>query len=247
MQAKKNKKFCNKKISVIAISAVATMLSASAQIPTDIRNSEGLGYLERGRLMMQTGNYLGATDQLRLMLQSSTDLDIASKEECEYLLARATYERGNAECVGMLKTFLSNYPSSKYALDASLTLGDWYFFNKEFGRAALTYREIDRDKLEASKKSTYSYRLALSELKNGEFEKSRILFTNLNWDKDYNAASVFYLAYIDYVEGDYDKALAGFEKSQSLHLIAVRITDLQVWRLTIILIRYISNKANIRR
>jgi len=103
--SKKNKKFCNKKISVIAISAVATMLSASAQMPTDIRNSEGLGYLERGRLMMQTGNYLGATDQLRLMLQSSTDLDIASKEECEYLLAQAAYERGKCRMCGYAEGF----------------------------------------------------------------------------------------------------------------------------------------------
>lgn len=197
---------------VVALS-VSTAVASAPYLTESLQNSDASGYLSRARCMMTDKNYVGAIDQLNQIRNFSVNLLTDNTlQECDYLLAMAYYERGEEECVEMLRKYLKDYPSAQNALQARLTLGDYHFYAGEYDRAVQTYNEVDFDRLNASMRKAYSYRKGLALTKVGLFDEARPLFRALLKDSEYGNAAQFYVAYLDYVAEDYDKALEGFRK-----------------------------------
>lgn len=191
-------------------------LPIAAQQQASILSPRALGYLERARLMLSDGNFVGTADQISLLLPLSSGLTEAELSECRYLLARAIYERGGEGCVALLKAFVADNPASPQALEARLTIADYYFYSKRWPEALQAYDEIDIDSLNPADRRLYSYRKALCMTKAGFYRQARPIFERLGSDVGYEAASVFYLAYLDYVEGNLDAAWNGFQEAASL-------------------------------
>jgi TolA-binding protein len=199
---------------ILSLSAVAVAWFAStASVVTDplvSPNSEG--YLQRSRMMMSAGNYAGVIDQLKLMAAEKVALSDSEKEEAAYMLAKAAYERGDEQCVALLKQFVSEHPTSPLAITAGLEIGDYYFFKHEYGPALVQYSDIDIDGLNGDRRNLYTYRKALSMVKTGDYSSARKLLTSLSGSSEYKSASRFYMAYIDYAEGNDEKAYSEFSK-----------------------------------
>lgn len=179
------------------------------------------GYLERASGMLERGKYNGVIDQLRHLRTQNTDLsllDLLDPEDSEayvYMLAAALYERGDEECIPLLREFVRTYPASPHALQASLSIGDYYFFAHAWEKAAEEYDAIDLNRLNASDRLLYSYRRSLCDLKLGETGRARQQFETLRKIAQYREAATFYLAYIDYMNGDLEKAYKGFSEVKS--------------------------------
>lgn len=189
----------------------ATLLLSPAALAGDFLSPLAEGYLERGREMIASGNYVGAVDQLRHLVTDQSRLDAEDSRELAYLLAIAAYERGDADCVELLSDFISRYPSSTEALEASLALGDSYLYGGRFADALDQYETIDFTRLNSAQRPLYTYRKAFCMIKCGEFNSARPLLRSIGSAKGYETASEFYLAYIDYAEGDYGKAYDRFQ------------------------------------
>lgn len=187
-----------------------------AQQQASILSPRALGYLERARLMLSDGNFAGTADQISLLLPPENGLTEAELSECRYLLARALYERGGEGCVALLKAFVADNPASPRALEARLTIADYYFYSKRWPEALQAYGDIDIDALNPADRRLYTYRKALSLTKAGFYRQARPLFERLGSYAGYEAASAFYLAYLDYVEGNLDAAWGGFEEAARL-------------------------------
>lgn len=56
----------------------------------------------------------------------------------------------------------------------------------------------------------YSYRMALSMLRCGLYDEAKPIFEELHDNRRFNLAADYYLAYIDYVKGDYENAYDAF-------------------------------------
>lgn len=188
----------------------------AAQQQASILSPRALGYLERARLMLADGNFAGTADQISLLLPLESGLTEAERSECRYLLSRAIYERGGEGCVALLKEFVADNPASHQALEARLTIADYYFYSKRWPEALQAYDDIDIDALNPADRRLYTYRKALSMTKVGLYRQARPLFERLGSDAGYEAASVFYLAYLDYVEGNLDSAWTGFGQAAKL-------------------------------
>lgn len=208
-----------KRIKVIVAGIVLTgsmLVSASVPYVESLQSVDACGYLQRARYMVENCNYVGALDQLREFTELSDKLK--SERECEeavYLTALSHYELGNSQCVRMLKEFAATYPSSEYALECKLKVGDYYFFVGDFAFALENYSEIDLSVLDMADNATYSYRKAFSLIKTGQFDEARKLFILLKQNSFYGNASQFYLAYLDYLNEDYEAALVGFRNVES--------------------------------
>ena len=190
--------------------------SVEAQQQASILSSRALGYLERARLMLSDKNFVGTADQISLLLPLSSGLTEAEADECRYLLARAIYERGGADCIALLKAFVADNPASVQALEARLTIADYYFYSKRWSEALQAYDEIDIDSLNPADRRMYTYRKALCLTKTGLYRQARPLFQRIGSYVDYEAPSVFYLAYLDYVDGNLDAAWDGFTEAAKL-------------------------------
>lgn len=203
---------------LVALSALAVQpLSVSAQSQpscgvSQIYSPLADGYLCRAREMSKAGNFAGVIDQLRHLRSEGTVLSGDAAREADFLFAKAMYETGNPECLPLLDGFADTYPASEDALRAALMAADYFYFRHEFGPAALRYGRIGIDGLDPSARALYRFRHALSLLKSGMIPESARIFSILQADKKYAARAGFYLAYIDYLNGDLDKAYQGFSR-----------------------------------
>ncbi len=198
-----------------ALSAVSFAGSAQVSASPERFSPLDAGYLERARTMMAAGNYAGVIDQLKHIENQPNalaNLSEANRQELIYMLAEALYERGDAQCVNLLKAFYSEFPASPLALKARLAVGDFYFFRHDWPEALEAYEDIDFDRLNRSDLYLYSYRKGLSMIKAGIYKDARGYFSRISAIPEYKDAATFYNAYLDYVEGDYDKAYSGFAR-----------------------------------
>ena len=164
------------------------------------------GYYSRASLMDAGDNPLGTIDQL-------SRFETLSGLGAELMLAKAYYRMGDARCVPILRDFIASNPASEQVQTARMLLGDFYFFSHDFANAVTVYEDLDVEWLSKPDAATYSYRKAFSLIKTGHFNRAVPLLSRLRDNSTYGRAAVFYLAYIDYVNGDYDKAYDGFAES----------------------------------
>ena len=198
-------------VGIIAIGSISVF--ATVPYVESLQSVDSGGYLQRARYMVEDCNYVGALDQLRIFSESEnivkSEKDVA---EAIYLAALSYYELGNARCLKLFEEYVTNYPSSEYAVECRLKIGDYYFFEKDFASALKSYSAIDFSVLDTADYATYTYRKAFSLIKTGQFDDARKLFGLLTQNGFYGNASRFYIAYLDYLNEDYESALDGFRQ-----------------------------------
>lgn len=199
---------------MLALTFSASMLCASASVPirADRLSPLAAGYLERARIMLDEGNYAGVIDQLKHLDTQNVGLQPREKEDCAYLLALALCQRGDADCVDILREFAEDYPASPQALPARLAAADYFFYAHHFGNALEAYREIDYSRINPADLPLYNYRKAISMVKCGLYDEALPIFPALRDNRRFNLAADYYLAYLDYVKGNYEAAFNGFKE-----------------------------------
>lgn len=203
----------------VAPQPTANFNPVTAGGPENVWNPKLEGYLLRGALMYADGNSTGASDQLRMACKSLENAGgimpgaYNDKECVAFLKALSAQAAGRKECVKMLESFVKRYPASSYRTLALLALGNHYFFSGQWGAASLKYAEAGLQGLNGGALSTYRYRYGLCLLKTGYFSEARTMMHSIAEDKNYRSAARFYLAFLDYAEGNYTGALKGFMDS----------------------------------
>jgi len=185
---------------------VALPLTMAAQ-PV-VMNSGAQGFLERGKGMFNSRNYVGAIDQLnhatRLGLTGS------AQEEAEFYIALSKFERAERGDLDALIDFIESHPSSELSQWAQIKVGDYYFYRGDWNNALLSYSLVRDGALDGDRQEDLVYRRAYSNLRLGNYERADQQYNSLAHSKRYGQATVFYHAYIDYANGDYDNAMAKF-------------------------------------
>lgn len=202
---------------LLAMLIGAAPLAGFAQVSASPERFSPLasGYLERARTMLDGGNYAGVIDQLSHLSTQNVDLLPEQEEEMAYMLAKAYFERGDETCVGLLRDFIEEYPASTKAVEARLSIADFYFFSHRWPEALAEYDSIDYGRLNRTDFPLYTYRKMLTQIKTGHYKEARASIINLMNNRSYSEACTFYSAYLDYIDGNYDDAYAGFSKVKS--------------------------------
>lgn len=173
-----------------------------------IMNSDAQGFLNRGKLMYERHNYVGAIDQLNQASQMG--LKGTALEEAEYYTALCKFERAEQGDLDALIDFIENHPTSGLAQWAQIKVGDYHFYRGDWNNALLSYSLVRDGALDGDRQEDLVYRRAYSNLRLGNYERAAMQYNTLNNTKRYAKASQFYKAYIDYANGDYETAMAKF-------------------------------------
>lgn len=168
------------------------------------------GYLERGRFMYESRNYVGAIDQLNHL--SRLPATASMREEADYYLALSRFERDEAGGLQVLREFVKKYPSSLYLQEVLMKIGNHYFYHGEFGDALVAYTMVRDHALNADVNEDLLYRMAYCDLQLGSYTDARALYDRLKGTKRYDNATRFYEAYIDYAGKNYDAAFDKFTR-----------------------------------
>lgn len=179
---------------------------------TDYTDPLAPGYIYRASNMLASGNALGTLDQLKA---SADDFDGFTTEMKIQWLANegaALFERKDPGCIDILTHLAATYPTSPQATQALLSVGDWYWYLKDWHEALDYYGKVDIALLADGQHNLYTYRKALAYLNCGLAEDASPLFDSLKGIKDYSRAADYYSAYISYLKGDYDTAYDAMKK-----------------------------------
>ncbi|MBR5726613.1 MAG: tetratricopeptide repeat protein [Muribaculaceae bacterium] len=190
------------------------MLSALVAVPVfamgqpGVMNSEAAGYLERGRQMYESHNYVGAIDQLEHMRQLPSDASM--REQADYYIAMSRFEQGDENSLALLTRFIDQYPASPLAMEAQMKVGNFYFYRGQWESALLSYSLVRNRALDLNSDEDLDYRRAYCNLRLGNYREAERQYYELERSPRYSGASEFYKAYIEYAQGDYATAREKF-------------------------------------
>lgn len=187
--------------------AAPALMAAQPQVMA----TDAAGFLERGRHMYETNNYVGAIDQLNHLLGAfDATATAAQQEEAQFLMAASKFELGFENSVDALRDFIAEHPSSPLAAEAQMLVGNHYFYRGDYGNALVSYSVLDEGTLNDDDNEDLLYRKAYCHLQLGQPDEARGYYARLSGTRRYGEATKFYEAYIDYAHGDYDAALEKF-------------------------------------
>ena len=198
-----------KKIKKVLLSVIVAAPAVVSAQP-GVMNSEAAGYLERGRQMYESHNYVGAIDQLEHIKQLPSDASM--REQADYYIAMSRFEQGDETSLALLQQFIDRYPSSPLAMDAQMRVGNFYFYRGQWESALLSYSMVRNRALDLNKDEDLEYRRAYCNLRLGNYHEAERQYYELERSSRYGGASDFYKAYLDYARGDYDSASEKFER-----------------------------------
>ena len=193
-----------KKILWSVLAAAPAMVAAQP----GVMSSEAAGYLERGLLMYESHNYVGAIDQLEHV--SKLPCDASMREQAEYYTAMSRFERGEQSSLLALQRFIEKYPASPLAMEAQMKVGNFYFYHGQWESALLSYSLVRNRALDMDADEDLMYRRAYCYLRMEDYREAERLYYELEKSPRYGGASDFYKAYLDYARGDYDEARTRF-------------------------------------
>lgn len=162
-------------------------------------------WYDKGKTMFEQQNYVGCQDMLTYFLENSTNTQLG--EEAHYMIATSAYEQGASNTMELLQAFLKTYPTSIYNTEVQFNIANAYFFEEKYQLAINNYTHVDIDKLAVERQPDLLYRQGLSYLYISNYTAATPCFESLlSKPNPHQEAASYYLAYIDYTNGEYAKA-----------------------------------------
>lgn len=165
----------------------------------------------QGKEMFLDKNYVGAQNMLSEYKLTGKDKNLIS--EADYMIAVSDYFRGKENTIEVLHDYLEAYPETYHRNDIDFYIGSYFFGDKDWAKALFWFNQVDVNYLSYADQEDYTFRLAYANLQKGNLkvasQKFEILAKNSN---KYFTTATYYIAYIDFQEGRYDKALNVFER-----------------------------------
>lgn len=116
----------------------------------------------------------------------------------------------------LLQAYLDKYPDSRHKNRVLSLIASAYFMEGKYKEAIALFRSCDLEALPDKERDDCAMRLATSYLKEDNLREAAVWFTLLKEVSPlYQDDAVYNLAYIDYVEKRYDKALKSFQSLQN--------------------------------
>ena len=135
--------------------------------------------------------------------------DVAGDKE--YIEICKEYELSPVKSIDLLNEFLDKYPDTRHKNRIESLIASAYFNEGKYKEAIALFNSCDIDALADKERDAAAYKLASAYLKEDDLQKSSVWFSLLkDVSKEYKDDAIYNLAYIDYVQKRYDKALQGF-------------------------------------
>jgi TolA-binding protein len=146
----------------------------------------------------------------------STDLAIDDPEiktTAEFKEAVSAAELNNGDAPAKISKFIETYPENALAGDAKLYLGKIYFRDNRYKDAIKAFQGVNVSSLGKTGREEFNFMLGYSQLKTGDVAAAKTYFQRVSNQKSpYYTQARYFLAHIDYIQGNYKPALKTFNE-----------------------------------
>lgn len=200
----------NKKHVWVAGAMCVLPLMGMAQQTEALTDSRRL--FDDGKELFLRRDYAAAQQTLSRFVQQKPQASLA--DEAAYMIACTSYELKSPDCIKQLEGYLEQYPDSRYANRVQSLIASAYFFQEKYPEAIACFKGCQFDLLADSERDACTLRMGTAYLKMGNLQEAAVWFSILKEvSSEYHIDAVYHLAYIDYVQKQYDKALQGFREA----------------------------------
>lgn len=172
--------------------------------------------------LFERGKYTSAAKQLdrfeELQNASTLQLDEVKelslmKENARYYQAICALELGETNAEAQFLKFIRDYPASAHSKAAYFYIGKSYYAQKDYEKAIEWFNKIEGGNLAGAENSEYRFKLAYASLQVDDKATAKPLFERLkDQGGTYQEASIYYYAYLCYLDEEYKTALHEFER-----------------------------------
>lgn len=200
----------NKKHVWVAGAMCVLPLMGMAQQTEPLTDSRRL--FDDGKELFLRRDYAAAQQTLSRFVQQKPQASLT--DEAAYMIACTSYELKSPDCIKQLEGYLEQYPDSRYANRVQSLIASAYFFQEKYPEAIACFKGCQFDLLADSERDACTLRMGTAYLKMGNLQEAAVWFSILKEvSSEYHIDAVYHLAYIDYVQKQYDKALQGFREA----------------------------------
>ncbi|MCX6327438.1 MAG: tetratricopeptide repeat protein [Bacteroidia bacterium] len=165
----------------------------------------------RGMELFNKEKYPAAIRLFDSFIKSDDKSNLIHIADAEYFSAIAALKLFNTDAEYRMVMYISTHPESPRINEARLSLGDYFYQNKNYRKAATWYESVNRQELEADKMAEYFFRLGYSLYIIGDKSKALLMFSGIkDIDTEYAPPAVYYYSQIAYEQKIYQTAMEGF-------------------------------------
>ena len=179
-------------------------------------------HYKSGLQLLENEKYAAASNQFKSVIRThqkpsikveiNTEISLI-KENSHYYIALCALELGNTDAESLFLDFINTYPANNYTKLAFYQVGRYYFAQKNYPKVIEWLKKLEDNGLLGKESSEYRYKLAYSYFEVKELNQAKALFAQLKDEKNiYNEQSIYYFAFISYLQKDFKIALVEFER-----------------------------------
>jgi len=179
-------------------------------------------FYKSGMELYERGKYVAASEQfnkvessrIRSVTQEDENANISLlKEKARFYQAVCALETGNTDAERRFFKFIKDYPTSAFTKAAYYQVGRSYFANKNYDKTIEWFKKLDGGSLSGSESAEYRFKLAYSFFMKENFQEAKPIFARLKNERSkFSESSIYYYAYIAYMDQEYKTALSEFER-----------------------------------
>jgi TolA-binding protein len=158
-------------------------------------------------------------DARQLYHEISSDITIDDPEIITTSVFReaiSAAELTNNDAPARIDNFIETYPENALAGEANLYLGKIYFRDNKYKDALKAFKALDASGLSRQDKEELYFMIGYSSLKTGDPATAKTYFQHVNNQKSaYYGQSRYFLAHIDFTQGNYKQSLKEFEELEN--------------------------------
>ena len=165
----------------------------------------------RGMELFNKEKYPAAIRLLDSFVRNDDNSNFLLVADAEYYSSVAALKLFNPDAEYRMMMFIYTHPESPRINDARLELGNYFYQNKNFRKAADYYETVNRQELKLDKLTECFFRYGYSLYIKGDQSKALLMFSEIkDIDTEYTPPAVYYFSQIAYEQKMYQSALEGF-------------------------------------
>jgi len=202
---------------VIAFSLVASVAVAQQSAWQEVNQAykTGMELYEKGKYAA-AAKHFDHVEAIRLKstLQQDEHVELTLlKENARFYQAICALELGESDAENQFLRYIKDYPASANSKAAYFQVGRSYFAKKDYERALAWFTKLDSRNLAGLESKEFRYKMGYSFFMTDDYASAKPLFEQLKDEGGtYQEASIYYYAYLCYLDREFETALTEFEK-----------------------------------
>lgn len=181
----------------------------SSQVPFTVKEIGSEFY--RGMELFNKEKYPAAIRLFDSFIRNGDKSNLILVADAEYYSSIAALKVFNQDAEYRMMMFIYSHPESPRINDARLELGNYFYQNKNYRKAATYYETVNRQELNPEKLAEYFFRLGYSLYIKGDQSRALLMFSEIkDIDTEYTPPAVYYFSHIAYDQKMYQTAMEGF-------------------------------------